>query len=91
MKSQKNTTKKPLFRPGDIVACWDRREIDGKETRKPIVGWIESIHTNNALDGIVYNIRWSDRLEQEKIMRVTEDQMPPLRNLVDMIRAGEIK
>lgn len=76
MKSRKSNKLQPRFRPGDIVACWDRREIDGKEIRKPIIGWIESIHSSNTIDGIVYNVRWSDRLEQEKIMRVAEDQMP---------------
>lgn len=90
MKSKKKRGKtQPLYRPGDIVACWDKRVVDGIEVKKAVVGWVERVTLVD--EGIVYYVRWSDRLEQNKVMRVEEDLMPPLRGLVDMIRNGEIK
>lgn len=87
MKTKKRNKTQPRLRPGDIVACWDKREVNGVETKKAVIGWIESI--NFLTNEIIYLVRWSDRLNDEA-MRVNEESIPPLLNLVDMIRKGEI-
>lgn len=87
MKTKKRNKTHPRLRPGDIVACWDKREVNGVEIKKAVIGWIESI--NLITNEVIYLVRWSDRLHDEA-MRVDEESIPPLLNLVDMIRNGEI-
>lgn len=81
---------KPLYRIGDLVACYgNTRHMDKTAPQRLIVGWIEGVYLNN-LKRYVYQVCWSDRIADNyyDLMNISEEQMPPLVRLVDSIRNG---
>jgi hypothetical protein len=91
MARSKKVTSNPLYKIGDLVACYGKTDgLDQKENLPVhlVAGWIEDVEST-VLSGIVYRIRWADRVDRDP-MPVTEEQITPLRNLVDAIRRGEV-
>jgi hypothetical protein len=91
-KTHMARSKKPLYRIGELVACYAsvKREDNYTGPKKLVAGWIEKIESSR--EGHIYFVRWADRLEaQEDMMRVLEVQIGPLKNLVNQIRSGEVK
>lgn len=76
------------------MACYASSSDEyGKGTgaKHPVIGWIEKV-VHDSHNGVVYYICWSDRQNDTRDrMPVREEQIGPLKKLVDQIRSGEIK
>ena len=79
-------SKKPLYKIGDLVACYISIIGNGKPRR--VIGWVEHI-SYTTQSGNIYYIRWSDSLEDD-LTFVRETEMLPLIKLVEQIRNNDV-
>lgn len=78
----------PQYRFGDIVACYGKSNSSEKSNINShlVIGWVENIIGD---PDYYYGIRWSDR-QDESLIYIREDAMPPFIELIKSIRRGEL-